>query len=270
MMLAAIAALACAHSAAADEPSFRDLARKFSKDGNGSDLAKLVGFPEPVKKLIALEYKVVLFQDGKEVPIDPKVQHFKAGDRILVRIEPLCDCYIYVYEMGAGVAAKFLVPEKDEGPPLAKAGRPVALPDGGRLRLSESAGEKILLVVAAEKPIANRAALANVLSKKTSEEYTPEEQAIRKTLKATRKKLFRSMAEGRKETQEHTVIWRPIGGTHPFGTLVQDVHARGAKDGTFEQPAASGTTALYMSCRGDDAQPRLLVNIPLKVVAAEK
>jgi hypothetical protein len=270
LVLAAIVALATIRTATADEPSFRDLASKYSKDGDGKDLAKLVGFGQPVKKLIALQYKIILLHDGKEAAVDPKIYRFKPGDRILVRIEPLSDSYVYIYEVDAGGQGKFLLPEKDENPPLAKAGHPLALPNGGRLHLSEPAGGRYWLLVAAEKPITNRAILARVLSKKRGEEYTPEEDAVRKTLKSTRTRVVKSMAETRKETQEHTVIWRAIGGTHPFGTLTADIRARGVKDGTFEQPTDGGTTALYMSCRSDQAELQLLVSIPFKVVAAEK
>ena len=50
-----------------------------SRTATATDLAKLVGYTEPVKKVIALEYKVLLFQDGKETPVDPKTYQFKVG-----------------------------------------------------------------------------------------------------------------------------------------------------------------------------------------------
>ena len=40
-------------------------------------------------------------------------------------------------------------------------------------------------MVATEKPVADRDVLARVLTKKPGEKDTPEEQAVRKTIKAT-------------------------------------------------------------------------------------
>ena len=99
MILVAVCAWAstATQSALAEEPTFRDLTRKYFKDGNGADLAKLVGYTEPVKKVIALEYKVLLFENGKEAPVDPKTHKFKVGDKIRVSIEPLSDYYVYIY-----------------------------------------------------------------------------------------------------------------------------------------------------------------------------
>jgi hypothetical protein len=268
--LAVCAALRFTPQARAEEPTFRDLTRKYFKDGNGADLAKLVGYVDPVKKVIALEYKVLLFQNGRETPVDPKMHEFKVGDRIRVSIEPLSDYYVYIYHVGASGERGFLLPAKDEDPPLAKAGKPVALPDDGFLQFSEPPGEETLMVVAAEKPIADRSVLASILGKKPNDKYTPEEEAVRKTIKATRTKVIKSTAEISKEILDHTVMWRGIAAdTAPIKKLAQDVRTRGVKDGTFEQPTAQGTSALYMSCQDEKGQPRLLVSIPLKSVNSQ-
>ena len=256
-------------SAWAEEPTFRDLTRKYFKDGNGADLAKLVGYTEPVKKVIALEYKVLLSQDGKEVPVDPKTHEFKVGDKIRVSIKPLSDYYVYIYHVGASGQSGFLLPAKDEDPPLAKAGKPVALPDDGFFEFTAPPGEETLLVVAAEKPVADRAVLARILGKKPGEKDTPEEQAVRKTLKATRKKVLKSVDETRKEILDHTVMWRGITAEEkPMRQLAQEIRTRGVTEGTFEEPTANGTSALYMSCDAK-GQPRLLVSIPLKSVGSK-
>ncbi len=84
-LLCAGACLATA-AASADDATFRDLARKYFKDGDGGELAKLVGYSQPVKQVIALEYKVLLFKDGKETPVDPKTYDFRIGDKIRVEI----------------------------------------------------------------------------------------------------------------------------------------------------------------------------------------
>src|SRR5208337_1162780 len=73
----------------AGDVTFRDLARKYFKDGEGADLAKLVGYSQPVKEVIGVEYKVLLFADGKETAVDPKTHDFRLGDRIRLAIEPL-------------------------------------------------------------------------------------------------------------------------------------------------------------------------------------
>jgi hypothetical protein len=120
--------------------------------------------------------------------------------------------------------------------------------------------------VAAEKPIADRAVLARILGKKPGEKDTPEEQAVRKTLKAIRKGVLKSVAETRQEVLDHTVMWRGIAGdSKPIRQLADEIRTRGVKDGTFEEPTAQGTSALYMSCR-EEGQPKLLVTIPLKSV----
>jgi hypothetical protein len=265
-LLLALAVVAMPIIAWGEEPTFRDLTRKYFKDGDGSGLAKLVGYTEPVKKVIALEYKVLLFDGGKEKPVDPKTYQFKVGDQIRVNIEPLSDYYVYIFHVGASGESGFLLPAKDEDPPLAKAGKPVALPDDGFFQFSEPPGEETLLVVAAEKPIADRAVLTRILGKKPGEKDTPEEEAVRKTLKATRKKVLKSVAETRKEILDHTVMWRGITAeAKPMQKLANEIRTRGVKEGTFEEPTANGTSAAYMSCE-EQAQPRLLVSIPLKSV----
>ena len=124
-------------------------------------------------------------------------------------------------------------------------------------------------MVAAEKPIADRTVLARILSKKPGEKDTPEEEAVRKTLKATRKKVLKSIDETRKEIIDHTVMWRGITAEDkPMRQLADEIRTRGVKEGTFEEPTANGTSALYMSCK-DEGQSRLLVSIPLKSIKSK-
>ena len=168
IMLCTAACLAAA-SAKAEEPTFRDLARKYFKDGDGAEFAKLVGYTKPVKQVIALEYKVLLFADGRETAVDPKTHDFRVGDKIRVAIEPLSDYYVYIFSLGASGKKGFLLPAEDEQPPLAKAGKPLSLPGDGFLEFSEPPGNEELLVVATEKPVADREYLARVLTKKPGE-----------------------------------------------------------------------------------------------------
>ncbi len=273
MVLVAVCAwwTTAAQLASAEEPTFRDLTRKYFKDGNGADLAKLVGYSKPVKKVIALEYKVLLFQDGKEVIVDPKTHEFKVGDKIRVSIQPLSDYYVYIYHTGPSGQNGFLLPAADEDPPLAKSGHPVALPDDGFFEFTAPPGEEMLEVVAAEKPVPDRAVLARILGKKPGEKDTPEEEALRKTLKATRKEVLKSVEETRKEVLDHTVMWRGITAPNPMQKLADEIRTRGVKEGTFEEPSAHGTSALYMSCDpNDNEQARLLVTIPLRSLEGQE
>ena len=52
------------------------------------------------QETIALEYKVLLFQDGKESPVNPKTYQFKLGDRIRVSVEPFNNYYVYIFHVG--------------------------------------------------------------------------------------------------------------------------------------------------------------------------
>jgi hypothetical protein len=149
---------------------------------------------------------------------------------------------------------------------LAKAHKPVALPDDGFLQFSDPAGEETIEVVAAEKPVPDRTVLARVLTKKPGEKDTPEEAAVRASLKATRKKVLTSFAEKQKEISDHMVMWRGITAEQkPMQQLADDIRTRGVKEGTFEEPSSSGTSAVYMTSQ-EGGQPRLLVSIPLKSI----
>jgi hypothetical protein len=257
----------------AEEPTFRDLTRKYFKDGDGTELAKLIGYKQPVKKVIGLDYKVLLFQDGKETPVDPKVYDFKVGDKVRVVIEPLNDYYVYIFHVGASGDSNFLLPSQDEDPPLAKAGKAVALPDDGFLEFSEPPGEETLLVVATEKPVADRAVLSKVLTKKPGDVDTPAELAMRKTLKATVKKVLKSAHVEQEKMLDKTVSWRGLtADPKACEEMKAAVQKSGITQGTFEEPTigkTGGTTAVYAS-EDLDEQAKLLVSIPLKSTEAKK
>ena len=258
--------------AAAEDLKFRDLARKYFKDGDGADLAKLVGYSVPVKEVIALEYKVLLFNNGRETPVDPKLNSFRLGDKIRILIEPLRDYYVYIFHVGASGESHFLLPAEDETPPMAKAGKPVALPNDGFLEFTEPPGDETLMVVATEKPVANRATLGRVLTKKPGEKDTPEEEEVRKTIKATVKKALKSARERQKELLDNAVMYRGLADGEAMKSIVEEVRTRGVKDGTFEEPSRNGeagTCAMYVSTTAQD-HPKLLVSIPLKSIRTQK
>ncbi|KKL63284.1 hypothetical protein LCGC14_2176600, partial [marine sediment metagenome] len=156
----------------------------YFKDGDGKDLAKLIGYSTPVKNVIALEYKVLLFANGRETPVDPKTHEFKVGDRIRVMIEPMDDYHVYIFHIGASGEHRFLLPVDQEDAPLAKREQPVALPDDGYFEFSDPPGDETLMVVATETPVPDLDVLAEVLTSESAENDTPEMQAVRKTLKA--------------------------------------------------------------------------------------
>jgi hypothetical protein len=251
----------------AEEPTFRDLSRKYFKDGDGKEIAKLVGYTQPVKNVIAIDYKVLMFKNGKETAVDPKTHEFKVGDKVRVVIEPLNDYYVYIFHIGASGESSFLLPTQDENPPLAKAGKAVGLPDDGFLEFTEPTGDEALLVVATEKPVADRTVLAKVLAKKPGETDTPEELAMRKTLKATVKKALKSVHERQQDALDKTVTWRGLtADPKAREDLAADVKKRKVTEGTFEEPTigkTGGTSAVYAS-ENKDEQAKLLVNIPLK------
>ncbi|MCC6127140.1 MAG: DUF4384 domain-containing protein [Pirellulales bacterium] len=256
-------------TAFAEEPTFRDLTRKYFKDGEGKEIAKLVGFTQPVKNLIAVDYKVMLFKDGKETPVDPKTYEFKVGDKVRVSIEPLNKYYVYIFHIGASGKSGFLLPTEDEDPPLAEANKAVALPDDGFLEITDPPGEETLLVVATEKPVGSRSVLANVLTKKPGEVDSPEELAMRKTLKATVKKALKSVRERQQEVLDKTVTWRGLtSDAKARENMAADVKKRGVTEGTFEEPTidkTGGTAAVY-AAENKDENAKLLVSIPLKSI----
>ena len=262
-----------ASPAASEEgPKLRDLARKYFKDGDGKDLAKLIGYKQPVKTVVALEYKVMLSTrdaNGQlvEKPVDPKVHEFTIGDEIRIEIQPLEDYYVYIFFIGASGESGFLLPAADAELTKAEAGKPVVLPDDGFFEFTDPPGEEMLMVVATMKPVDDLDTLAGVLAKKPGEKDTPKEEAVRKTLKATVKKALKSAREREKELLTNSIIYRGLTTEKDQKELAEDVRTRDVKEGTFEEPASDGTSAMYVSVNREDLV-RLLVSIPLKSIPA--
>lgn len=253
--------------AAAAEPKYkvRDLVTQWFADGDGQDLAQVVGWEKPVKKVVALEYKVLLFEDGRERAVDPKTHIFKLGDRIRLTVQPFSDSYIYIFHIGASGTEVFLLPPADEQPPLIEAGQTVALPKDGYFRVIEPTGHEKLLVVATEKPIEDRHALAGVLTK-TPDQYTAEEVRISEQLHATVEANLLTVQEDEQARRNRIVKFRGL--LEDSDELADKVRTRGVEQATIEVPSrdgASGTVAMYLSVSDDAAGIRsdLLVTIPL-------
>ena len=113
----------------------------------------------------------------------------------------------------------------------------MALPGDGFLEFAEPPGDEALLVVATEKPVTDRDVLARVLTKKPGEADTPEEEAVRKTIKATVSKALKSARERKKEIMNNMVMYRGLTSDAAMKTLVDDVHTRGVSEGTIEEPS---------------------------------
>jgi len=250
-----------------EKVKFRDLAAKFFEDGNGTDLAKVIGFAMPVKQVIALEYKILLFTGEKEEVVDPKTHSFKVGDKIRLTIEPFSKSYIYIYHIGASGRHSFLLPREDRQPPCVAASQMVPLPSDGYFEFTKPAGDERLLVVATEKPVPDRAVLAKVLTQ-DPEQDNEKEKETRKWLNAAVEANLKSVQEREAELRDKVVKFRGgLADAQKRAELVKDVRARGVGSGTFEEPTPEGTFAAYISVRaGNQAKGRsnLLVTIPLK------
>lgn len=131
---------------------------------------------------IALEYTVVLVKDGQERAVDPNTHQFSVGDRILVRIQPKDDMYIYVFTQGPMGDRDCLLPTTDEKAPLVKKGKVIELPEDGFFRFNDPPGEEKLIVVATAEPSKDLAALSNVVFRKPLDTLTEQEKKERKNL----------------------------------------------------------------------------------------
>ena len=114
LVWACLAVVLSPAAAVAAEPDYkvRDLVTQWFADGDGEDLAKAVGWEKPLKKVVALEYKVLVLEDGEERVVDPKTHVFKLGDRIRVTVESFSDSYIYIFHIGASGTEVFLLPPR--------------------------------------------------------------------------------------------------------------------------------------------------------------
>ena len=278
--LAGLVPLLWACSAVAqDKARFRDLCDAAFDEGKGEDIARLIGYQVPATQVIALQYKVLLYPKGAdkaaEKTVDPKTYPFKIGDRIRLTVEPLTKSYIYIFHVGASKKQVFLLPRKGKEPPQVEAKHAVALPGDGFFEFVAPPGDEKLLVVAAQKPVADMNLLASVLSKFNDPNavLTPEEQEIKKTLNATVEANLKSVQEREIEKRDQVVKFRGIGDEPECKALAQDVQTRAPVSATLELPGlkpGQGTLAVYISVRPGDKQggpSSLLVTIPLKSAA---
>ena len=261
---------ATSNSAMAAEPdvTFRDLVFKSFETNNFDELGQTVGQTGPLKQVIALEYKVLLWKDGEETVVDPKVRPFKLGDKIRITVQPLKDSYIYIFHIGASGKSSFLVPQAEKDPPLIKANEDVVLPSDGYFEFVHPPGDEQLKVVASEDPVPDLPLLARVLTK-DPKDYTEEEKQVRQRLSATVEANLRSVAEEEQAKRKKLVTFRGIGAD--VKKAAEETRAAGADKTVVEVPgekASEGTVVVFVSTEeGGQAEGKrssLLVTIPLK------
>ncbi|MGQ9575814.1 MAG: DUF4384 domain-containing protein [Thermoguttaceae bacterium] len=263
-------------ASAQQQARFRDLVDACFDEGKGEDIAKLIGYERPATQVVALQYKVLLYEKNgdkaAEKAVDPKTYPFKIGDRIRLTIEPYTDSYIYIFHVGASKKQVFLLPRKGKQPPNVPAKQQVALPKDGFFEFVEPPGDEKLLVVAAQMPVPDLNVLASVLSKYNdpNAKFTAEEEEVRKSLNATVEANLKSVQEREIEKRDQVVMFRGIGDPAQRKALAEDVQSRAPGSATLEIPGQKpneGTLAVYISVRPDDQQGlpgSLLVTIPLK------
>ncbi len=260
---------------AAEKVRFRDLCVQYLDEGKGEDIAKLIGYELPAAKVVALKYKVLLYEKGAERIVDPKTFGFTVGDRVRLSVEPYTKSYIYIFHVGASKKQVFLYPRKGREPKAVEAAARVSLPEDGFFEFVQPPGDERLLVVASEKPITDLDVLGRVLSKHNDPNatFTPEEQAIQKWLNATVEANLKSFQEKQIEKRDQVVRFRSLGGEEEPKELAGDVRARQPKSATLELPKANdGTLAVCLVLKeGSQGGPSsFLVTIPLNSAAAPK
>jgi len=249
-----------------DEITFRDLVRKYTKDGDGKTLAKKIGFTKEVQHVVALEYAILLSDGGKETPVaDIKKHHFKLGDRIRVKIEPVSGAYLYILHEGASGKRVCLLPTSQEKAPFVKAGGSISLPEDGYFEFAEPPGNEQLLVVATEKPVSDLAGLTNVVFNKPDDQLTPQEKEIKDSIKAKVEQRLKSI----RDRQAETTTYRGLLSKDAMEDFTRGVQQKGTTETVVEEPAGkgSGSTFTMVASTKSDAQPALYVTIPLRSVA---
>jgi hypothetical protein len=265
---AAIVLLPSGRTSAADGPTFRDLVRKYVKDGDGKQLGTLIGFSKPVEHVIALEYTVLAkSKDGHEDAVDPQSHEFKLGDQIRVRVQPVNDTYIYIFHEGASGARVCLLPTEQEKPPFVKAGQTVELPGDGYFEFSAPPGSEQLLVVATEKPTDDLAGLSNVVFNKPDDQLTPSEKEIKSSLKAKVQKTLKSI----RARQSEATTYRGLLNEDAVKDFVRKVEKSGTSRGVLEEPPTAKDSATFAMVASEKNEPQanLFVSIALRSVGSK-
>lgn len=253
--------------AEAGERTTRDLVRKYIREGNGKELGKLIGFTKEVAHVVAMDYSIMVRQEGQEKDVDPQTHQFQIGDQIQVKIQPVTDAYIYIFHQGASGEKTCLLPKVDRGEqaPLVKGGTTIKLPDDGYFEFAAPPGSEELIVVATEKPTADLAALSNVVFKKPDEQLTPAEQEVKKTMISTVNKTLNSI----RDRQAKSNKFRGLLDAGAMGEFATEVHRTRATRGVLEEPPhdKNGSTFVVSATTEKQDSASLWVNIKLKSIA---
>lgn len=260
--------LCVAAAARAEEPTVRDLVRKFVKQ---QELAKAdssaEALPGDLRKVIALEYTVLLLKGDQQQAVDPHAYSFQLGDRIRVQIQPLSDLYIYIFHEGASGERTCLLPSEDEKPPLAKRDQTLRLPnDGGYFEFKPPAGEERLIVVATETPV-DVNVLTTLVFKAPDEKLTPEEEAIQQKLKGRVHKTLKSI----REQLSQGTKFRGLFTDELLNEVGDELKGDGNTRAVLEEPPHGKQKSTFtMSVSPDkEGASELFVSIPLKSTAAK-
>jgi hypothetical protein len=256
---------------AEDQYQLRTLVDSYFDEGKGQDIARLLGHNGPAG-IIALKYKVYLYEKGEEKAVeklvDPKTYSFKIGDRIRLNVEPYTTSYIYIFHVGPNNEHKFLVPRKKKEPPHLKSKMPVTLPPDGFFEFVAPPGAERVMVVAAEKKIDDLKLLASVLLKYNDPKatFTPQEQELKNTLYAAVEANLKSVAEQRNEEKDKVVRFRGFGDETEQKALAQQIRAKNLKGVTLElpQPGAGTMAVCVIMDKQQQSKPSgFFVTIPL-------
>ncbi len=261
LMLAGVMAHACAE----EEATYRDLARRYFATSDGKAISKFVGLTEEVKHVVALDYTVLIRKDGREEAVDPKAYQFALGDSIRIKIQPASDNYIYIFHQGASGERTCLLPVDKETPPLLKAGASFILPFDGYFEFVTPPGEEQIVVVATERPIAELAVLADVVFKKPGDVLTPQEQAIKDSLKATVQKTLTSIRNRHNET----MTLRGLPNRKDREQFAEKVEKTNPTEVAIEEPPHGDTQGTLAMVVSTDKAPNLYVTIPLVSISKQ-
>jgi hypothetical protein len=232
------------------------------------DLAKAIGLPEGMGSVVALEHTILQRTPDGETAVDAASHRFRIGDEIRVRIEPLSDVYIYIFNRGPSGTLTALVPTDEETPPFVKGGASMVLPDDGYLEFVPPAGSEELLVIATEQPVQNLQALAGSLMHKAAEELTAEEKAEADRVHAAALSVLDDIFEMQTAGVRHRGLLTPEAQAKVAAASQKRATDRGARSRqvTIEEPPHEneGSTMAIAAMPEGAGKARLLVTISLK------
>jgi len=239
-----VLAIAAPHVVQADEPG-----------GQSRDLFRS-RVNTQFTSIVALQYEIVLLEDGKEKPIlNPDDHVFSLGDQILVRIEPVEDLYIYIFQEGTSGNRSCLLPQDDETAPMAKKGETITLPDDGTaIEFGLPVGKEKLIVAATVEPSHDLAALANAVFKKDAELLTAREKEERKRLRAKNAQMLESIGK----EMAAGVTYRGLLADVKTEEFIKQVRERGTGS-VVVPPNGKETSTLAMSVRNKGKGPASLI-----------